>query len=166
MKSHYDETLQTFFFSINKTIYRHSRGSVKIPLRFTVILNECLRFVLFEVVPQREIKAESLCPKHLFSLRHFILSQTAITAASHPPFNEQNKFWQLTSSLSPSNTSTLICWWLGPTVPPFPNPPAFCFCFYYFSVITDDCNLLNRRHLLALTNHYTAAERTFVCCLY
>ncbi len=89
-------------------------------------MNVCVLFCLRSFLRGR--LRQNLCPKHLFSLRHFILSQTAITSASHPLFNEQNKFWQLTYSLSPSNTSILICWWLGPTVPPFP-PGRFVFVF-------------------------------------
>lgn len=82
MKSHYDETLRLSFFQLIKQFTGTQEGLWKFPCVLRLFLNECLRFVLFEVVPRREIKAESLCPKHLFSLRHSILSQTAITAAS------------------------------------------------------------------------------------
>lgn len=137
----------------------------KFPRGLRLFINECLRFALFEVVPQREM----LCPKHLFSLIHVrlftLFGQTAITAASHPLFNEQNKLWQLTSSLSPSNTFTLICRWflrLGPSEPPFP-PRAFCFCFIILQ--------LSRMTVIFWTGDtYSQTitprrKRTFVCCL-
>lgn len=118
-----------FLFSINKPFAGTQEGLWTSPCVLRLFLNECLRFVLFEVVPQREIKTESLSTASVFP--QTLHSQpNSITSASHYPFNEQNKFWQLTSSLSPSNTSTLICWWLGATVPPSPVPPGrFVFVF-------------------------------------
>lgn len=163
-----------YIISINKNNLQTLERDIQFVLRkfpciLGLFLNECLRFVLFEVFPQREIKAESLRPKHLLSLRHLILSQTVITAASRPPFNEQNKFWQLTSSLSPSNTSTFICWLVGSdctSIPPSP-PGVFVFVFVFIILQLSQMTVIFwiRRHLLALTRHYTAAERTFVCCL-